>query len=247
MKYISFFTVLVLTSSLLLAQEITITNIKDSGKKLFVWYDIKSSTKTKSYNIKQLKIINTESNKIYPTYSIKGDFGKNIKTGKGKIIKWNYEKDGVILDYSYNVQLIANEYYNKKRLILQSFLFPGLGTADFMDRNKFRRATIVYGSILSGGILYSLKNHSYEKSNYYLTNNYYHDYYWRKTLIYHYSSMVSLSIGFGIWAWDFLQIIVLNEQGRELSYNDLLKNEYSLSINYNSFSQSIIYGINYNF
>lgn len=151
----------------ILAQNPTIetTRLEIVDKRLEIAYDVLKSKKNTRLEV-WVDIYNSRGEKINArTFS--GDIGSNLEPGKEKIISWDYNADGLVLDEEVEVFVkakvttIAGTISTGKTLAL-STLVPGLGISA-VEKNKPFWLLGVFGYASVGSSLYL--NSSY-KSNY---------------------------------------------------------------------------------
>lgn len=229
--------------------------IKESNDSLKIIYDAQGIKEGDSLLIE----VKTKSkpNVIHPK-ALSGDFGGNIKDGKGKTVIWDMKKDSFLINDSIQVNLSIAYIKEKKEDVIDkppivtkpkknlgylSILVPGLGSYLVSDRRKvpIRIATagVVYG--LAAGAYFSKKlSNDFYKT--YLTFNkeaeaqpYYND----ANLNNHIYYMTAI-LGGAIWVTDIVSAISKGRKPR-------LQNDAKVSVKFNQVKSVPTIGLNYQF
>lgn len=74
---------------------VNITNLKIFDNKLEIRYDILNSKKMQRFDV-GVEITDLKGNPV-KAESFRNDYGQNQTGGKDKVIKWDYEKDGIVM------------------------------------------------------------------------------------------------------------------------------------------------------
>ena len=207
--YISFF-VLIMTvgNKSVIAQtaaKIENTRLEIDEGRLIITYDLLYARHNERFNV-WVNISKPSGQKIDPN-NITGHFGKNIAGGKGLIIVWNYDSDGIGYEGDVEVQVMAELMVTSslkiEKVLLKSAVLPGWGLYD-IDKTStyFLLGAAGYGSIAAALIYNGKSDRSYTD---YLNSN---DILERESLYNDYTRQVNTSRVFiitaaAIWVADF--------------------------------------------
>jgi hypothetical protein len=189
-------------------QNVSSVNFWIDENGIIVRYDLIDETPGNQYFI-ELKFVSDKGDEFIPE-STRGEQGKNIKPGKGKVITWDIAKDN--FEFTGNLKAIITATPGFMHLggpsnALFSVLVPGLG-GHFVEENKIRplATSVVTLGLISYGI--------YQKSE---ENKYYSDYnsstelddiniYYDKANAAHHKFVVSTMAGTVIWIADIIWV-----------------------------------------
>jgi hypothetical protein len=150
-------------------------SIEEIDNKLVVKYDLAKSKTDQKFNI---SIEITGSNGyILQTKSLSGDIGKNISGGTKKQIVWDYNADGIVLNETINIEVLADPIFEESltiesvsmgKALFLSTILPGLGMSK-IEKGKpyWLMGCAAYGTLAYSYILNKKANENYDA---YLTN-----------------------------------------------------------------------------
>jgi len=176
----------------------------DEGR-LIINYDLVYTRHNERFNV-WVNITKPSGQKIN-TKNITGHIGQNIAGGKGLIIVWNYESDGIDYEGEVDVQvmaeLMAASSLRIEKVLLKSAVLPGWGLYG-MEKSSpyFLFGVAGYGSVAAALIYNSKSDKTYTD---YLHST---DIYKRESLYSDYTRQTNASRIFGItaaaiWIADF--------------------------------------------
>lgn len=228
-------------------------NIVEEGK-LRINYDIENLHENDSIGF---YVVNRRGTIIIPK-SITGDFGKNVVSGKNKLIIWNLVKDEIFVDDEFQikveVKLSTREIIppKPKKIILGGGIFntllsvvaPGVGNIFVTENHKIGIRPLItasyIGMLVYGFTMKNKENEQYaiyesklrasEAAPYYDLANYYHHRYYAAT-----------RLAGAIWAFDVISTFIKG------SKNDKIRKNSKTSFNLNSIGETPTLGFKYNF
>lgn len=166
--YISFFVLLMAAGNKSViaqtAAKIENTRLEIDEGRLIITYDLLYARNNERFSI-WVNISKPSGQKIDPK-NITGHIGKNIAGGKGLIIVWNYESDGIGYEGEVDVQVMAELMVTSslkiERVLLKSAVLPGWGLYD-IDKSStyFLMGAAGYGSIAAALIYNGKSGRSY--------------------------------------------------------------------------------------
>jgi hypothetical protein len=187
------------------AARIENTRLEIDEGRLIITYDLLYARNNERFNV-WVNILKPSGQEITPK-NITGHIGKNIAGGKGLIIVWNYDSDGINYEGEVDVQVMAElitaSSLRIEKVLLKSAVLPGWGLYD-MDKSGtyFIMGAAGYGSIAAALIYNSKSDNTYAD---YLNSN---DIIERESLFNDYTRQANTSKVFGIaaaaiWIADF--------------------------------------------
>ncbi len=143
--------------------EIKAPTLTYENEKLYVSFDL--SNKAYSYEI-NIEIINSSGVRINAN-AFSGDIGPNIQSGNNKSVIWNLKQDGIFLDETISVKVIAKlspRVLNRGKLIVQSTIWPGWGQSKVKNGKPYWIIGVAGTACIAGSYIYNQKsNDSYDK------------------------------------------------------------------------------------
>jgi hypothetical protein len=187
------------------AARIENTRLEIDEGRLIITYDLLYARNNERFNV-WVNISKSSGQDIDPK-NITGHIGKNIAGGKGLIIVWNYDSDGIGYEGEVDVQVMAELMVTSslkiERVLLKSAVLPGWGLYD-IDKTStyFLMGAAGYGSIAAALIYNGKSDRTYSD---YLDSE---DIPERESLYNDYTRQVNTSRVFGIaaaaiWIADF--------------------------------------------
>ena len=146
---------------------------------VLIHFDILNSTPSDNFDI-SIDITDADGNRINAR-ALNGDIGKNVPGGNNKVITWDLESDGIVM----NAEIIVNIYakiilppssppvaterdrkatdeFNRAGLIIQSIALPGLGLSRYTGKPHWIRGVAGYGCIAGSIVLNKMAVSSYD-------------------------------------------------------------------------------------
>lgn len=154
--------------------------IKQQNGFLLISYDIRGGEENDQYRI-ILEVTDVEGKKIRAN-TLTGDVGKDVSGGSGKMIIWNYEKDGAFIDDGIFVEILGEVTYRASMeapsrqqvegvdysllgLMWRSAVFPGWGlTKATGSKLHLIKGGAGYASIAGAFILNNMAFNNQEKA-----------------------------------------------------------------------------------
>jgi hypothetical protein len=147
------------------------------GNRVRITYNIEDYYVSDKFNV-WIEITDTDGKPI-EARTLTGDLGHHINGGKGKEIIWDPEIDGITLEVGINVQLFATleepppintrseaslneKKVNTMGIMMQSFIFPGLGLSRTTGHPHWLRGLGGYSCIISSVVLNRLAVNNFE-------------------------------------------------------------------------------------
>lgn len=147
--------------------EIETTSLQIVDKKLQIQYDFLKSKKTHRFEV--WVEISTLSGKKINSRTFNGDIGEGVKGGRGKMIIWDYNADGIVLNEELNVDIKANisvvsGAVKPLNSLAKSLVLPGWGLSS-MDKGKpyWLMGLAAYASLGTSLYLSSSYKNNYDK------------------------------------------------------------------------------------
>jgi hypothetical protein len=207
--YISFFVLLMAVgnknSVAQTAAKIENTRLEIDEGRLIITYDLLYTRNNERFNV-WVNISKPSGQEIGPK-NITGHIGKNIAGGKGLIIVWNYDIDGIDYEGEVDVQvmaeLIETSSLKIEKVLLKSAVLPGWGIYDIDKKSTyFLLGAAGYGSIAAALVYNGKSDNTYTD---YLNSE---DIDKRESLYNDYTRQINASRVFGIaaaaiWIADF--------------------------------------------
>jgi hypothetical protein len=135
-----------------------------NGEELTISYDFVTKNQSDQFYV-WVEIEKSNGEKI-PLNALSGDFGENVKSGRGKKILWSPGKDQVYLDEEVFVEVKAERYvksFNKGSALLMSTALPGLGQTKISNGKPWWLTGVAaYGALAGGFILHGKYIDSYD-------------------------------------------------------------------------------------
>ncbi len=128
------------------------------GETLVITYDL---SKGSSGGIFKVSVrITTTTGKNIPAFSLTGDIGAGVASGKAKRIIWDLKKDNAFLDDEILVEVTAysekdGQQVNVGRALLRSLLLPGLGNSYVKGGGAYWLIGVVAYGTLAGSVAYN--------------------------------------------------------------------------------------------
>ncbi|MGM9511094.1 hypothetical protein ACS5NO_25385 [Larkinella sp. GY13] len=139
-------------------RQVTVTNVKieQQETRIKITYDVENLVKSDSVYIQAVN----QNNRVLIARSVTGAVGKGVGSGKGKVVYWDIQADGLLAEDEVqvvvNVKLAPPDLGGGPANALLSILVPGLGNVLVQPNKKigFRPLiTVAYGGLLVYGLM----------------------------------------------------------------------------------------------
>ena len=228
-------------------------NIMEEGK-VRINYDVENLNKNDSVG---LFVVSKKGGTLIPK-SVIGDFGKNIISGKNKLITWDLVKDEIFVEDEFQIKVEIKLSLREvippppPKIILGggvsntllSVVAPGVGNIFVTENHKIGLRPLItasyIGLLVYGFTMKDKENQQYaiyesklrasEAAPYYDLANYYHHRYYAAT-----------RLAGSIWAFDVITTFIKG------SKNDRIRKNLKTSFNLNAVGETPTLGFKYNF
>jgi hypothetical protein len=146
------------------------------GDQVMIYYDILNYQEDDLFNV-DVGITDREDRRI-TAKALKGDIGRDIAGGRGKVIVWSPVEDGIELVGGIYVQVIAEVMRSEKEnvttpaksreqrvstgaIVAQSLILPGLGLSRETGQPHWIRGVAAYGCLAGSIALNRMANTNY--------------------------------------------------------------------------------------
>lgn len=202
------------------AVQITKPNLSYEKEKLYISYDIIDKDKA-AYHI-ELEVVSASHALIEASF-LTGDIGANIKAGNNKNIVWDIKREGVDLDKSISVRVVATKMssgFSKGKLLLQSAVWPGWGQTKISNGKPYWLIGCAGVACIAGSYVYnqqSVKNYDQYLDALTVAEG---DKYYDKAVMQDNTSSILGYSAIGIWAANLLWVALTpekNTSGRKVN------------------------------